>query len=190
MSASLVSAVDCDSEAKDVGVGECATTLKCMQRAFELAEEALSAGEVPVGCVFVYKGEVIGKGRNFVNATKNATRHAELVAIDEVVEWARKNGVKEEDVFQSCQLFVTVEPCIMCASALEQIKVPLIVYGCSNERFGGCGSVLNVFAVSEDSFKPEVVSGVRAEEAVRLLKKFYKGENPNAPAEKQKKKGL
>ncbi|CAL8092378.1 unnamed protein product [Orchesella dallaii] len=165
--------------------------LNHMDLAFKLAEEALSVGEVPVGCVLVFEQEVIGQGRNFVNESKNATRHAELVAIDEVTtSWAAEKGQenKLEEVFSKCQLYVTVEPCIMCASALNQLRIPVIVYGAANERFGGCGSVLDVFSKGEESFRPKVVSGVRAEEAVELLKQFYKGENPNAPVLKQKRK--
>ncbi|ODM96366.1 tRNA-specific adenosine deaminase 2 [Orchesella cincta] len=169
--------------------------LRHMDLAFKLAEEALSVGEVPVGCVLVFEHEVIGQGRNFVNESKNATRHAELVAIDQVVtKWVTEKGLGKdlEEVFSKCELYVTVEPCIMCAGALKQLRIPMIVYGAANERFGGCGSVLDVFSVGKEeekeSFQPKVIKGVRAEEAVELLKQFYKGENPNAPVLKQKRK--
>jgi tRNA-specific adenosine deaminase 2 len=157
-----------------------------MDAAFDLAREALEAGEVPIGCVFVFDSEIIGKGRNVVNVTKNATRHAELVAVDQVLKWCTTKGLDSTEIFAKSQLYVTVEPCIMCASALEQLKVPLIIYGCDNDRFGGCGSVLDVFKL-EGAFTPTLVSGVRADEAVDLLKQFYQGENPNAPLPKQKR---
>lgn len=181
----VTSATNSDSSASPPPVSP-----QFMELAFSQAREALSSGEVPVGCAFVYQPDltIVGLGRNRVNQQKNATRHAELVALDEVTEWSIKNQVPVTDVLQNCVLYVTVEPCIMCASALEQLQVPVIVYGCSNERFGGCGSVLNTFHLSEVTFKPQIISGYRAEEAVELLKEFYKGENPNAPEERQKKK--
>jgi len=160
---------------------------KFMDAAFDLAREALTAGEVPVGCVFVYKSEVVGGGRNYVNETKTATRHAEIVAVEEVLRWCQEKGLSSSEVFGESQLYVTVEPCIMCASALQQLQVPLIVYGCDNDRFGGCGSVLDVFKLN-NSFIPSLVSGVKATEAINLLKEFYQGENPNAPISKQKRK--
>lgn len=97
-----------------------------------------------MGCVVVYMNHVIGTGRNEVNETKNATRHAELVAIDQVKLWSENRGLCFEDVVRNCHLYVTVEPCIMCASALRYLHVSKVVFGCANERFGGCGSILNV----------------------------------------------
>lgn len=92
----------------------------------------------------VYKNQVIGTGRNEVNETKNATRHAELVAIDQVKLWCGNQCLCFEDVLRQCCLYVTVEPCIMCAAALRYLGVPKVVFGCANERFGGCGSILNI----------------------------------------------
>ena len=108
------------------------------------AREALKVGEVPVGCIMVYKNEVIGTGRNEVNETKNATRHAEMVAIDQVKLWCKNERLSFEDVLRDCSLYVTVEPCIMCAAALRLLGIPKVVFGCANERFGGCGSILSI----------------------------------------------
>ncbi|KAB0379606.1 hypothetical protein FD755_007390, partial [Muntiacus reevesi] len=108
------------------------------------AKDALDNTEVPVGCLMVYNNEVVGKGRNEVNQTKNATRHAEMVAIDQALDWCRRRGKSPSDVFEHTVLYVTVEPCIMCAAALRLMRIPLVVYGCQNERFGGCGSVLDI----------------------------------------------
>ncbi|XP_041535878.1 tRNA-specific adenosine deaminase 2 isoform X3 [Microtus oregoni] len=119
-------------------------TEKWMEEAMRMAKEALENTEVPVGCLMVYNNEIVGKGRNEVNQTKNATRHAEMVAIDQVLDWCRQHSHRPADVFEHTVLFVTVEPCIMCAAALRLMKIPLVVYGCQNERFGGCGSVLNI----------------------------------------------
>ncbi|XP_029452374.1 tRNA-specific adenosine deaminase 2 isoform X2 [Rhinatrema bivittatum] len=138
----------------------------------------------------VYNNTVLGQGRNEVNETKNATRHAEMVAVDQVLAWCRQNCKNPVEVFEQTVLYVTVEPCIMCAGALRLLKIPLVVYGCQNERFGGCGSVLNIAADdllgTGTSF--ECIAGYRAEEAVEMLKTFYKQENPNAPKSKARKK--
>ncbi|GCB60729.1 hypothetical protein scyTo_0009224 [Scyliorhinus torazame] len=161
-----------------------------MERALGTAKEALENGEVPVGCLMVYHNEILGLGRNEVNETKNATRHAEMVAIDQVLEWCRQKDKDREEVFEHTVLYVTVEPCIMCAAALRLLNIPLVVYGCQNERFGGCGSVLNIPAddLKHSGAPFQSIGGYRAEEAVELLKTFYKAENPNAPKSKVRKK--
>jgi len=166
---------------------------KWLDVAFEEASEALAVGEVPVGCVFVSdEGEAIARGRNAVNIKKNPTRHAELECIDQVI--ASDQGCKRIDVY------VNVEPCVMCAAALSKLdSIRSVFYGCRNPRFGGCGTVLNVqhllTSSTADCLRPEEDSsnchiflsgGHRAEEAIALLKEFYKGENPNAPEDKRK----
>ncbi|XP_061757124.1 tRNA-specific adenosine deaminase 2 isoform X1 [Nerophis ophidion] len=162
---------------------------KWMNRAFDMANDALNNGEVPVGCLMVYKDEVVGRGRNEVNKTKNATRHAEMVALDQVLNWCGQNNLDVRSVCEQTVLYVTVEPCIMCAAALRLTNFPVVVYGCKNERFGGCGSVLDISSAdlphTGTSFR--CVSGHRAEEAVEMLKMFYKQENPNAPKPKTRK---
>lgn len=161
-----------------------------MRKALELAQAALTAGEVPVGCIIVYKDRVIATGSNRVNQTKNATRHAEMVALDEMFEWCQSEQIDQNEVLSECVLYVTVEPCIMCATALRQVAVSLVVYGCNNDRFGGCGSVLGVHTDHMISHDPPLKhkAGVCASEAVQLLKSFYKGENPSAPTPKKKRK--
>ncbi|XP_041347417.1 tRNA-specific adenosine deaminase 2-like [Gigantopelta aegis] len=160
-----------------------------MTRALDLAEKSLLNSEVPVGCVFVHQGREIATGRNEVNETKNASRHAEIVAMEIVEKWCDDEKLVRNDVFSTLTLYVTVEPCIMCASALRQMKVPLVVFGCSNERFGGCGSILDVARdVLLGQTTLTCIPGVMSERAVDLLKQFYKGENLNAPEEKRKTK--
>uniref|UniRef100_A0A3B4EUM7 tRNA-specific adenosine deaminase 2 n=1 Tax=Pundamilia nyererei TaxID=303518 RepID=A0A3B4EUM7_9CICH len=145
------------------------------------AKEALENGEVPVGCLMVYKDEVVGKGRNEVNETKNATRHAEMVALDQVLDWCWQSSLDVKSVCKRIALYVTVEPCIMCAAALRLLNIPVVVYGCRNERFGGCGSVLDVSSADlpHTGTQFKCISGHRAEEAVDMLKTFYKQQNPN-----------
>lgn len=153
-----------------------------MEAAFVEAKSALSKGEVPVGAIFVKldSREIVAKGCNSVNATKNATRHAELNCIDQIL-------AKDKDFdFGNVVVYVNVEPCIMCAGALIDLNVAAIFYGCSNERFGGCGSVLDVPELYKKNAQTVIKGGFRNEEAVEILKLFYKGENPNAPEEKRK----
>ena len=156
-----------------------------MQKAFDEARKALDIGEVPVGAIFYdYQTKrIVGKGCNSVNATKNATRHAELNCVDE--------ALKLKVDFKNIVVYVNVEPCIMCASALLDLKVAAIYFGCKNDRFGGCGSVLDVPELfsschQNSNISTRIVGGFREEEAIELLKSFYKGENPNAPEDKRK----
>jgi len=117
---------------------------KYMVKAMEKAKEALQNREVPVGCVIVYNNDIIGGGRNEVNVTKNATRHAEMIALEEVKDYCRTEDMPVESVLQNSVLYVTTEPCIMCAAALRIVGLTQVVYGCPNPRFGGCGSTLDV----------------------------------------------
>lgn len=142
--------------------------------------------EVPVGCVFIYKDQIIARGHNLVNKTANPTRHAEFVCIDEVLAFCKKNDLKSEEVFSGTTVVVTVEPCIMCMSALYSLKIKEIVYGCKNDRFGG-STVVNVAEMLKSDTK--LTGEVREDEAMQLLKDFYQGENPAAPiSAKQRKK--
>ncbi|XP_014671239.1 PREDICTED: tRNA-specific adenosine deaminase 2-like [Priapulus caudatus] len=163
-------------------------TTRYSVRSSNTAKDALEQGEVPVGCMFVYRGKVLGTGGNEVNKTKNATRHAEMIGMDQVLKWCRVQGLDQACVFRETVLYVTVEPCIMCAGALRLIHIPLIVYGCRNERFGGCGSVLHVDSDSIPSYGASLkcIRGLLADDAVELLRQFYKGQNPNAPNPKLK----
>lgn len=156
-----------------------------MEKAFFFAKDALANQEVPVGCIFVYNNEVLAIGRNEVNETKNATRHAEIVCIDQVVDHCKANNLDVSDVFQKINVYVTVEPCIMCSAALFNLSVNSVTFGCKNDRFGG-STVLNVAEILTP--RTVVKGGYRADEAMQLLKDFYKDQNPNAPSSKVKKK--
>ena len=112
-----------------------------MRLALAEGRRALGEREVPVGCVLVSGGAVLAAGANRTNAEMNATRHAELVAADVVLR--RLGRAEGAAALAGCELFVTVEPCIMCASALQQLGVRRVVFGCRNDRFGGCGTVLD-----------------------------------------------
>ncbi|ANM59125.1 Cytidine/deoxycytidylate deaminase family protein [Arabidopsis thaliana] len=138
-------------------------------------------------CVFLEDGKVIASGRNRTNETRNATRHAEMEAIDQLVGQWQKDGLSPSQVaekFSKCVLYVTCEPCIMCASALSFLGIKEVYYGCPNDKFGGCGSILSLHLGSEEAQRGKGYKcrgGIMAEEAVSLFKCFYEQGNPNAP---------
>ncbi|XP_047171389.1 tRNA-specific adenosine deaminase TAD2-like isoform X4 [Vigna umbellata] len=153
-------------------------TLSFMELAIHQARLALDALEVPVGCVIVEDGK--------------ATRHAEMEAIDVLLGQWQKNGHSMSEVaekFSNCSLYVTCEPCIMCASALSILGIKEVFYGCSNDKFGGCGSILSLHSSNTTPVNNEVPSGknfkctggIMASEAVLLFRTFYEQGNPNAP---------
>ncbi|XP_067933387.1 tRNA-specific adenosine deaminase 2-like [Watersipora subatra] len=163
---------------------------KWMLKAVEEAEQALKRGEVPVGCIFVHENTIIATGSNKVTETKNATQHAEIVAIEDIINTCHAKGLDSERIFKDTTLYVTVEPCIMCMAALRLVGISSVVFGCHNERFGGCGSVIDVSSEHQlHNQKPvETAGGVFGHKAIALLKEFYKGDNPNAPESKKKQK--
>ncbi|KAI3850851.1 hypothetical protein MKW92_015399 [Papaver armeniacum] len=122
-------------------------TLAFMELAIEQAKVALNSLEVPVGCVIVEDDKVIASGRNRTNETRNATRHAEMEATDYLLEQWQKNGLSKKEIgirFSKCDLYVTCEPCIMCAAAISILGIKAVYYGCPNDKFGGCGSILSL----------------------------------------------
>ncbi|KAJ4346101.1 tRNA(adenine34) deaminase [Ascochyta clinopodiicola] len=168
-----------DFVADDMSSEDRAYHERFMREAIGMAELALKSDETPVGCVFVKDGEIIGRGMNETNRTLNGTRHAEFVAIAGILSKAPLSILNETD------LYVTVEPCVMCASMLRQYGIRAVYFGCWNERFGGTGGVLNMHS---DVDKPyPVTGGIFREEAIMLLRKFYVQENEKAPEPKQKK---
>ncbi|CAJ1946888.1 unnamed protein product [Cylindrotheca closterium] len=245
-----------------------------MVMALQVAKAALSVGEVPVGCVLVlkdhlsipggYESVVISHGANQVNATRDATRHAEIVAIDRILtlgtssdqmrlaldtgmeqyaessgfqhrqarqkhwedrwvnvagnpnHWKNQFGWKNKtyvelrspEVLQNCELYVTCEPCIMCSSALATVGIKRVIFGCKNDRFGGCGSLLHLHRKEESLCESSanqsldyskqssskvsqgytITSGILENEAIALLRSFYDRENIYAPDSKRKRK--
>jgi tRNA(Arg) A34 adenosine deaminase TadA len=257
-----------------------------MRQALKVAEAALKIGEVPVGCVLVlvhheslpepFASVIVSHGANQVNATRDATRHAEIVAIDRLLtggassdqlrlppdigtkstpntattatttstdsvhttilhppevrqarleqwedrwinvpeqpdHWKNSYGWKSTtntaknttlasvDILQHCHLYVTCEPCIMCAAALATVGIGKVIFGCRNDRFGGCGSLLHLHQPEASSSEEEattcnrskgyeIVSGVLEQEAITLLRSFYDRENFHAPEDKRKRK--
>ena len=138
-----------------------------MLAALELAREAARDGEVPVGCVIVRNGEIVGRGRNRRETDKTALGHAELEAIADACR--NLGGWRLWD----CTLYVTLEPCPMCAGAIINARIPLVVYGSSDEKCGACGSVCDLFSMNFNHH-PAVETGLCGEESAQLLQEFFK----------------
>ena len=141
--------------------------LQYMEAALELAREAAAAGEVPVGCVIVRNGEIVGRGKNHRETGRTALGHAEIQAISDACR--NLNGWRLWD----CTLYVTLEPCPMCAGAIINARIPRVVYGASDTKAGSCGSVCDLFAM-DYNHRPEVIKGVLEEEAAELLTEFFR----------------
>ncbi len=140
-----------------------------MRLALAEAEKALSTGDVPVGCVVVNAaGQVIGAGRNQREARQNAVRHAEIEAIEAACAAAGSWRL------EGCALYVTLEPCPMCAGAILNARIPTVVYGAKEPLTGSCGSVLNLFE-ERYGFKPAIYGGVLGEECAKLMTDFFQG---------------
>ena len=137
-----------------------------MEEALRLAEEAFSAGEVPVGAVVVKDGTVIGRGRNRREEDKSVLGHAEIEAMNAA---ARALGSWRLD---GCTLYVTLEPCPMCAGAAVNAHMERIVFGAEDEVMGACGTVVNAVNLPR-AFKPEIYRGLMAEECAALLREFF-----------------
>ena len=137
-----------------------------MSQALELAREAAAGGDVPVGCVIVRDGEVIGRGRNRREERGDATAHAEVEAIRDAC--ARLGGWR----LHRCVLYVTLEPCPMCAGAIVNARVEEVRYGVKDDKAGCCGSVLNLF---EEGFnhRPRVYQGPLKRECEAVLQEFF-----------------
>ena len=140
--------------------------LAFMDRALELAKEAAAEGEVPVGCVIVRKGKIVAEGRNRRETGKTALGHAEIEAISNAC--SALGGWRLWD----CTLYVTLEPCPMCAGAIINARIPRVVFGATDAKCGACGSVCDLFSM-DFNHHPQVEKGIREEEAKALLTDFF-----------------
>ncbi|MBQ9346437.1 MAG: nucleoside deaminase [Oscillibacter sp.] len=145
-----------------------------MGEALALAREAAADGEVPVGCVVVRDGVIVGRGRNRREARQSTLAHAELEAI---VEANRTLGTWRLD---ECELYVTLEPCPMCAGAILNGRIRRVWYGARDEAFGACGGVMNLF-MEDFSHPPAVVGEVRGAECRAELSRFFAGLRTTSP---------
>ena len=141
---------------------------KFMKEAIRQAKKAYALREVPIGCVIVYEGKIIARGYNRRNTDKNTTSHAEINAI-------RKASKKLGDWrLEGCTLYVTLEPCQMCAGAIVQARIDKVVIGSMNPKAGCAGSVLNLLEMDGFNHKVEVERGVLEEECNTMLSGFFK----------------
>ena len=138
-----------------------------MREALALAREAASAGEVPVGAVVVKEGAVVGRGYNRPISARDPTAHAEVIALRAAAE--RLGNYRLSD----CSLYVTLEPCAMCAGAIMHARIGRVIYGAADPKSGACGSVVNLFAENRLNHHATVTGGVLTEEAARLLQDFF-----------------
>ena len=139
-----------------------------MRQALELAREAAEQGEVPVGCVIVLNGEVIGRGRNRREEKQSTASHAEMEAI------AEANAAVGSWRLSDAELYVTLEPCPMCAGAILNARIGKVYYGARDTAMGAVGGVMNLF-MEDFPNRPAVVGGILAEDCAGVLKSFFEG---------------
>lgn len=139
-----------------------------MGYAITQAKKALVNEDVPIGCVIVYQGKIIARGYNKRNKKKTTLAHAELDAI------AKASKVLGDWRLEDCTMYVTLEPCQMCAGAIVQARILRVVIGCMNPKAGCAGSVLNLLQMQEFNHQVDVVRGVREEECSKMLSDFFR----------------
>ena len=137
-----------------------------MRRAIELASQASSAGDVPVGAVIVRDGEIVSEGRNRREELKNSLYHAEMIAINEACLKLKKWRLDD------CDLYVTLEPCAMCAGAILNSRIRRLFFGAYNANDGACDSVIRLFNSGFDN-APDVIGGMMELECIELLQSFF-----------------
>lgn len=141
---------------------------KFMREALKLAKKAYQLGEVPIGCVIVFENKIIGRGYNRRNTDKNTLAHAEISAINKA---SKKMG---DWRLEGCTLYVTLEPCQMCAGAIVQSRITEVVMGSMNPKAGCGGSVLNILQMEEFNHQAIVRRGILENECSQILKEFFK----------------
>jgi tRNA(adenine34) deaminase len=140
---------------------------KYMFAALQEAEIAMDYDEIPIGAVIVNEGKIIGKGYNQVERLQDPTAHAEMIAIT-----AATNQLQSK-ILKNCDLYVTVEPCIMCVGAILLARIKTIYFGTFEPKFGACGSIHNLIEKSNYNHTPIIYSGIYEKESKELLKKFF-----------------
>jgi tRNA(adenine34) deaminase len=141
---------------------------KWMQAALELAQQAIALGEVPVGAVAVYQDEIIGTGFNRKETDQDPTAHAEIIALKQASQYLQNWRLID------VTLYCTLEPCPMCAGAMIQARLPRLVYGAPDTRFGADGTIVDVLGVNDFNHRVQVTAGVLADEAAALLQQFFR----------------
>ena len=159
-------------------------TEKYMKEALKQAKKAYALGEVPIGCVIVYEGQIVGRGYNRRNTDKTTLAHAEITAINKA---SKKLG---DWRLEDCTLYVTLEPCQMCAGAIVQARISEVVMGCMNPKAGCAGSILNILDMPEFNHQVSVTRGVLEQECSEMLKTFFVELRARNKQEKEARKAL
>ncbi len=141
---------------------------KYMNIALEEAYKSYEKGDVPVGAIVVYKNEIIARAHNCKEQNKNAVEHAEILAISQACQKLNTWHLEE------CTIYVTLEPCLMCAGALIQSRIGKLVFATENEKFGYVGSISNVLNNKSNNHHPIIINGICKEKSQKLLKEFFK----------------
>ena len=157
---------------------------KYMKEALKQAKKAYALGEVPIGCVIVHEGKIIGRGYNRRNTDKNTLAHAEITAIN------KASKVIGDWRLEECTLYVTLEPCQMCAGAIVQARIPEDVMGCMNPKAGCAGSILNILEMPQFNHQVKVTRGILEAECSQMLKTFFEELRIRNKQEKEARKSL
>ena len=141
-----------------------------MQEALKLAIKATEQGEVPIGAVIIDPSEkkIIAKGFNCCEVEANPLKHAEMIVINKACKKRKTKSLK------GCHIYVTLEPCAMCAAAISYVRLSRIYYGAADKKFGAIENGVRIFNSTSSLFKPEIYSGILAEESEELLKNFFR----------------
>jgi len=146
---------------------EISTHVHYMEKALEQAHRAFSMGEVPIGCIIVHNNKIIATAANQRATAKNVLHHAEILAINQacqaIGDWRLEN----------CEIYVTLEPCPMCAGAIVQARIPLLIYGASSPKSGCAGSILNLLNEPRFNHRTEIIQGICEDECATLMKEFF-----------------
>ena len=157
---------------------------KYMKEALKQAKKAYALGEVPIGCVIVHEGKIIGRGYNRRNTDKNTLAHAEITAIN------KASKVIGDWRLEECTLYVTLEPCQMCAGAIVQARIPEVVMGCMNPKAGCAGSILNILEMPQFNHQVKVTRGILEADCSQMLKTFFEELRIRNKQEKAARKAL
>ena len=157
---------------------------KYMKEALKQAKKAYALGEVPIGCVIVHEGKIIGRGYNRRNTAKNTLAHAQITAIN------KASKVIGDWRLEECTLYVTLEPCQMCAGAIVQARIPEVVMGCMNPKAGCAGSILNILEMPQFNHQVKVTRGILEAECSQMLKTFFEELRIRNKQEKEARKSL
>lgn len=141
---------------------------KYMRAAIKQAQKAAEIGEVPIGCVIVFEDKIIARGYNRRNTDKNTLAHAELIAIKKA---AKKLG---DWRLEGCTMYITLEPCPMCAGAIVQARIPCVIIGAMNPKAGCAGSILNLLQIPRFNHQADLVTGILEPECRELMTSFFK----------------